>query len=173
MTVDAEYRNTALVSGCENRFVPGPVAAPFFVVADAVQKLLLGNLPGHPPIEGFLIPRKDGLNSDGEIVVLGGQPANEIGRKDLALTKRVIVADPDQVGLVSCLYDVVQSTNSLENLEFKVKFLDIFATWGRIDFTNIALNAPNCLFFQRGNLLQPLLRVRHSELDLGHRILGS
>jgi hypothetical protein len=65
--------------------------------------------------------------------------------------------DPYQVGVQYLLEEFSTLTRTLEIIEFVAKLLDVFAPGGGMDFPDIALNAPYCLFLKFGNLPKSLL----------------
>ena len=79
-----------------------PITAPFFVVVDAVQELLLRHLPGHPQVEEFLVSRENGLDGERDITFPFDDLLQQLGNKVLTGGKCVIIADPDEVCL-TCL----------------------------------------------------------------------
>src|SRR5579883_1499887 len=64
MTIDTINGNVQLASSVENGLVGLPVAAPFLVIPNPIQKLLFGYRAGHPRIQNFLVPRKNRLNGE-------------------------------------------------------------------------------------------------------------
>src|SRR5690349_3453132 len=67
MAIDCVYRSTKSAGGVEYLFIGLPVAAPFLVITNAVQKFLFRHLSGHPGIQDLLIPGEDRLDSQGNI----------------------------------------------------------------------------------------------------------
>ena len=68
---------------------------------------------------------------------------------NIALTcrQRVIVANPDEIGLPGLAQNFVRPARRLEASELIVEFLDIFPAWRRMDLADIVLDKPNRLFF--------------------------
>ena len=81
----------------------------------------------------------------------------------------MIVGDPNEIRLEGLALNALTIGNGFEGLKLPVEFLDIFPAGRHIDLANIALNSPNRLPLQCGDLLKPLFGIGHSELDLGLR----
>src|SRR5690349_13296243 len=67
MAIDCIYRSPKSTGGVEYFLIGLPVATPFLVITNAVQKFLFRHLSRHPGIQHLLVPGKDRLDRQGNI----------------------------------------------------------------------------------------------------------
>src|SRR4030095_2310690 len=157
MTVDPVDANTQFARSFENCFVAGPLAAPFFVVANTLQALLFRDLSGHPNIENVLIARKYRSHRQRDVTLPLSNSLEQFHNVDLTLRQGVIITDPDQVCIDSCCQDFVRVANRLESIEFIREFTNVFPAGRRVNFPDIRLYTSDSLPLEMRDLSKSLL----------------
>src|SRR4051812_12334746 len=145
MAVDGINRGSQAAGSVKKVLIGLPIAAPFFVIVDAVQEFLLRYLPVHPHIEDFLVSRENGLDGKRDITLPLDNFLEQGCNKVLTGGKRVVVADPDEVRLTCLRQNFVVSANRFKRLEFFIKLLDIFPRRGGMNFPDVRLNSTDSL----------------------------
>ena len=143
----------------QRSFVSFPVAAPLFVVVNAIEKLLFRDFAGHPAVENLLVPRKYGFDGEHDItVVRSTSSSHEICSIDSESWRaRDSRQSRSDLRCVPLQESHRASQTDSKGLEFSVELLDVLPAWRGIEFTDVALDSLDGRSLERRDLSKSFL----------------
>jgi hypothetical protein len=118
-----------------------PIISPVDVEADALAKLNFINLAARPLVENVLVARENGFDSQDDGALAELEIAKQRRQIALRIGQGMVIADEDDSRSGNFTANVVEADNSLVRGVSVAKIAKVFASGGRVDGTNLTLDA--------------------------------